>query len=166
MAELISTVWHGVENFKKATHETELRVDKATIGGLKENQRILKLAVRRNLRGAPRWNQRGKSKVYDTEVRKMNMMHNEPRSGPPGRFSGALYRGVGGVRRPKKIIGVWIGGVGVAGGKHLKVNNFKKNTLEAKYPYFAPAVRATTPKMLPAYEKGWAKAVSKSGGLI
>jgi len=164
--ELVSAVFHGVKAFKDATHETELRVDKATIGALKENQRILKLAVRRNLRGAPRWNQRGTSKVYPNAVKIMNMMHNEPRSGPPGRFSGLLYRGVGGVRRPKKIVGVWVGGVGVAGGKHMKENNFKKNTLEAKYPYFAPAVKATEPKMPAAYEKGWAKAVNKQGGLI
>jgi hypothetical protein len=162
MAPLISAVFHGVDNFKKATHETELRVDKATIGALKENQRILKLAVRRNLRGAPRWNQRGKSSVYNTEYKVMNMGRNEPRSGPPGRFSGILYGGVGGVKRPKKIVGVWIGGVGVGG----KLNNFKKSTLEAKYPYFAPAVKATEPKMPAAYEKGWAKAVSKQGGLI
>lgn len=163
MAELISAVFHGVKEFKQATHETEIRVDKATIGALKENQRILKLAVRRNLRGAPRWNQRGKSEKTGPEVRVQGMTaRNIPRDGPPGRMSGVLYRGVGGVKRPKKVIGVWVGGVGVGG----KLNNFKKGTLEEKYPYFAPAVKATEPKMPAAYEKGWAKAINKQGGLI
>ena len=162
MPPLVQALVHGRDRFNAATHETELRVDKATISALRANQRIIKAAVKKNLKGPPRWNQRGKSSVYKTEFKVMNMGRNEPRSGPPGLFSGILYGGVGGVKRPKKIVGVWVGGVGVGG----KLNNFKKSTLEAKYPYFAPAVKSVEPRMPGTYEKAWARAVNKQGGLI
>jgi hypothetical protein len=37
--------------------------------------------------------------------------------------------------------------------------------LEAKFPYFRPAVEAVEPTMLANYEKGWDAAISRIGGL-
>lgn len=158
----ISVLMSGVKEFKKSTAETQVRVDKATISALRENQRILKLAIRRNMRGKPRWNQRGKSKVYTNNYRVPGMEHNEPRSGGPGRFSGALYSGVGSARPKPGANGDIVGGVGIGG----KINNFKKGKLERDFPYFRPAVEVTEPKMLGAYEKGWGKAIDKMGGIL
>jgi hypothetical protein len=42
----------------------------------------------------------------------------------------------------------------------------KKRPLEAKFPYFRPAVEAVEPTMLANYEKGWAAAVDRMGGII
>jgi hypothetical protein len=47
-----------------------------------------------------------------------------------------------------------------------RVNNPFKAKLEQKYPYFAPAVETSAPLMRATYEKGWAKSMSKTGGIL
>ena len=151
----------GFDRVMKETEAIQTRVEKATWFAVKENQRILKLAIRRNLRGKPRWNQRGASGSIPGF--KVPGPRHAPRSGGPGRFTGDLYRGVGGKKRPLfEPGGTVVGGVGVGG----KINNLKKGTLEKKFPYFKPAVEATEPKMAQAYQKGWDKAINKMGGII
>ena len=151
----------GAQRAIKETEQMETRVEKATWMAVKENQRILKLAIRRNLRGAPRWNQRGAWEKIPAV--KLDGPTNAPRSGGPGRFTGALYRGVGGKKRPLlRPGGTVVGGVGIGG----NINNLKKRKLEEEFPYFKPAVEATEPKMAQAYAKGWDKAVNKMGGFI
>jgi len=151
----------GAQRTIRETEQMEARVEKATWMAVKENQRILKLAIRRNLRGAPRWNQRGAWEKIPAV--KVDGPTHAPRSGGPGRFAGDLYRGVGGKKRPLiRPGGTVVGGVGVGG----KINNLKKRKLEEEFPYFKPAVEATEPKMAQAYAKGWDKAVNKMGGLI
>jgi len=151
----------GAKSAMKETEEMDLRVQKATWFAVKENQRILKLAIRRNLRGAPRWNQRGAWEKVPAV--KLDGPTNAPRSGGPGKFTGALYRGVGGKKRPMIMPnGTVVGGVGIGG----NINNLKKRPLEEKFPYFKPAVKATEPKMAQGYQKGWDKAVKKMGGII
>jgi len=163
MSDFISVTVRGVRKFTAATEEVERNVDFATIKGLKAQQTLVKREVRKNLRGAPRWTERGKSKIYSTTWRiTPGGNTNNPRSGGPGKFSGALLGGVGGVRRPKKLLDVFIGGVGVGG----NVNNLKKHTLEREFPYFKPAVEKAEPKMSKVWEKAWGNAVERRGGLL
>lgn len=159
--QAIQILVKGANRTIKETERIEANVERATWMAVKENQRILKLAIRRNLRGAPRWNQRG---AWGTvPAVRVEGPTNAPRSGGPGRFTGDLYRGVGGKKRPLIMPGgTVVGGVGVGG----KINNLKKRKLEEEFPYFKPAVKLTEPKMALAYEKGWGKAVNKMGGII
>jgi len=78
-------------------------------------------------------------------------------------MSGVLYKGVGGVKRPKRdILGNYVGGVGIG----ALPNNVKKRPLEAKYPYFKPAVDKVEPLMGKTFEKGWDKAIKREGGIL
>jgi len=163
MPDFISLTMHGVDRFQTTTKEIERNVDFATVKALKAQQNLVKREVRKNIKGAPRWTERGKSRVYQKTVRLAPGGNtNNPRSGGPGKFSGALLGGLGGVRRPRKI-GKWLtGGVGIGG----KVNNLKKHELERKFPFFKPAVEKAEPKMPAVYQKAWGKAVERRGGLL
>ena len=163
MPTAISAVWHGVQEFKAVTEEIEARVDKATLAALRVNQNKLKTAVRKNLRGAPRWTQKGANKITgkNYQVPGTTGQHNSARSGAPGKMTGVLYAGVG-AAKPRLVGNTWTGGVGIGAAP----NNVKKRPLEAKFPYFRPAVEAVEPTMLANYEKGWAAAVDRMGGII
>ena len=164
MPNAISAVFSGVKEFNAVTKEIEGRVDKATLAALRVNQNKLKTAIRVNLRGEPRWTQKGNNRITgkNYQVAGTTGQHNFARSGGPGRMTGVLYKGVGAVRKPKVINGTWFGGVGIG----AKPNNVKKGTLEAKFPYFRPAVEKVAPTMLANYEKGWDAAISRMGGII
>jgi hypothetical protein len=165
MATAITAIWHGVQEFKAVTEEIEGRVDKATLAALRVNQNKLKTAVRKNLRGAPRWTQRGANKITGArgnfQVPGTTGQHNSPRTGAPGKMTGVLYKGVGSAK-PRIVGNTWVGGVGIGAAP----NNVKKRPLEAKFPYFRPAVEAVEPTMLANYEKGWEAAVSRMGGIL
>jgi len=167
MPNAISAIFSGVNEFKSVTKEIETRVDKATLAALRVNQNKLKTAIRKNLRGAPRWTERGYSKRTGAHFQLPGTtgQHNNPRGGGPGRMTGMLYKGVG-AKKPEMVGNSWVGGVGVAGKKYLAVNNFKKTTLEAKFPYFKPAVQSVEPTMAANYEKGWDSAINKMGGIL
>lgn len=164
MANDLSFAIKGVKEFRQSTREIESIVDKATLATLRRIQNKIKLEVRRNLRGAPRWTERAGKAHGDTfQVEGTTGQHHFPRSGGPGRMTGDLYRGVGAVRRPIKVdSGTWIGGVGV--GKNI--NHFKKGTLEKKFPYFRPAVLKVQPEIRALYEKAWDKSIHKQGGIL
>ena len=163
MPTAISAVWHGVQEFKAVTEEIEARVDKATLAALRVNQNKLKTAVRKNLRGSPRWTQKGANKITgkNYQVPGTTGQHNSARSGAPGKMTGVLYAGVG-AAKPRLVGNTWTGGVGIGAAP----NNVKKRPLEAKFPYFRPAVEAVEPTMLANYEKGWAAAVDRMGGIV
>jgi hypothetical protein len=163
MPTAISAVWHGVQEFKAVTEEIEARVDKATLAALRVNQNKLKTAVRKNLRGSPRWTQKGANKITgkNYQVPGTTGQHNSARSGAPGKMTGVLYAGVG-AAKPRLVGNTWTGGVGIG----ASPNNVKKRPLEAKFPYFRPAVEAVEPTMLANYEKGWTAAVDRMGGII
>ena len=163
MATAITAVFHGLKEFNDVTKEIEGRVDKATLAALRVNQNKLKTAVRKNLRGQPRWTQKGNNRITgkNYQVPGTTGQHNSPRSGAPGKMTGVLYSGVGSAK-PKLIGNTWVGGVGIG----AKPNNVKKRPLEAKFPYFKPAVEAVEPTMLANYEKGWETAVSRMGGIL
>ena len=160
---MLVPIWHGVQEFKAVTEEIEARVDKATLAALRVNQNKLKTAVRKNLRGAPRWTQKGANKITgkNYQVPGTTGQHNSARSGAPGKMTGVLYAGVG-AAKPRLVGNTWTGGVGIGAAP----NNVKKRPLEAKFPYFRPAVEAVEPTMLANYEKGWAAAVDRMGGII
>jgi hypothetical protein len=164
-ANAVTAIFHGVKEFKAVTEEIELNVQKATLAALRVNQNKLKTAVRRNLRGAPRWTQRGANRITGArgnyQVPGTTGQTNMPRSGGPGKMTGVLYAGVG-AAKPVVIANNWVGGVGIG----ANPNNVKKKPLEAKFPYFRPAVEAVTPTMLANYEKGWEAAVSRMGGIF
>lgn len=162
---MFSALISGVNDFNAVTKDIEDRTEKATIAAIKANQNKLKTAVRANLRGAPRWTQKGANRITgkNFQVDGTNGQHNFPRGGGPGKMTGALYAGVGGVRNPKKNVeGYWVGGVGVG----AKPNRVKKGTLELKFPYFRPAVEKIEPLMADIYATGWDKAVSRMGGIL
>ena len=77
-------------------------------------------------------------------------------------MTGVLYAGVGARRRPRFETGTWVGGVGIG----AMPNNVKKGVLEARFPYFLPAVKKIEPIMAATFEKAWEKAVTKMGGHI
>ena len=162
---VVSTIWHGLTEFNTVTREIEARTEIATITAIKANQNKLKTAIRANLRGAPRWTQKGANRITgkNYQVPGTTGQHNSPRGGGPGRMTGVLYKGVGGVRNPKKdAAGFFIGGVGVG----AKPNRVKKAPLELKFPYFRPAYEKTLPIMGDAFDAGWDKAISRVGGII
>jgi hypothetical protein len=160
----ISAIIHGVKSINHAIDETTAQVGKATTGALRANQNLLKTKIRKNLRNPPRWNQRGASEKYKTPAFKLEgAPRHSPRSGGPGRFSGELYEGVKSKRTPRvDALGNAKGWVAI--GK--RANNVKKGKLERDHPYFAPAVVEAEPLMAATYDKGWAKAIKKSGGFL
>ena len=163
MATAITAIFHGVKEFKAVTEEIEANVNKATVAALRVNQNKLKTAVRKNLRGAPRWSQKGSNRVTgkNFQVAGTTGQHHYPRSGMPGKMTGVLYAGVGSAK-PKLVGNTWVGGVGIG----AKPNNVKKRPLEGKFPYFRPAVEAVEPTMSANYEKGWDAAISRMGGIF
>jgi hypothetical protein len=112
---------------------------------------------------APRWNHRGASRIYPgMNITFKNLPKYSKSGGPPGKFTGALVGGVGSVKRIKKTAGFFDGGVGIGG----NANNLKKNTLERKFPYFAPTVIEARPLMAKTYNKAWDRAIKRQGGFI
>ena len=163
MPTAISAIFSGVKEFNAVTEDIEARVDKATLAALRVNQNKLKTAIRKNLRGTPRWTQKGANKITgkNYQVPGTTGQHNSPRSGGAGKMTGVLYAGVGSAK-PKIMGNSWVGGVGIG----ANPNNVKKRPLEAKFPYFKPAVQAVEPTMSANYEKGWDAAISRMGGIL
>jgi hypothetical protein len=163
MPTAISAIFSGIQEFNSVTKDIENRVDKATLAALRVNQNKLKTAIRKNLRGEPRWTQKGNNRITGAnyQVPGTTGQHNRARSGSPGRMTGTLYKGVGSAK-PVLQGNTWVGGVGIG----AKPNNVKKRPLEGKFPYFKPAVEAVEPTMLENYEKGWDAAISRMGGIL
>lgn len=133
-------------------------IDLATIKALKATQALAKKSIRSGLRGRPRWDHRGAS-TRTGEAIKLNLSpHHVTKSGGPGRLTGTLSKGVGGVRRPKPMPGGgFAGGVGVGKG----VRNLYKKRLESDYPYFQPGVRKAEPKMAAVWQAAYLKATAR-----
>ena len=132
--------------------------DAATAAAVRATQNLLKRKIRANMRGAPRWDHRGASSRTGDAVDLHLDPHRTNRSGGPGRFTGTLYRGVGGVRRPKRVAGSVYGGVGVGGG----VRNLYKGRTEQRFPYFGPGRRAAEPEAVQIWEDAWQRAIARS----
>ena len=164
----IEAIMHGVKEFNIATDQIQKNVNKATATGIRKNQSMLKYALKKTLSGSPRSNQRGKSRVYSESIKIEGASKPSSRSGAPGMFSGLMRSGVKSTRARTSPDGNdSVGAVFMKGGRGIySPNNFKNHIYEAKFPYFAPTVEATIPRMSEAFDKGWAKAISKmEGGL-
>lgn len=145
----------GVRETQGALKAMDKRIDLATLKALKASQQLAKTSIRSGLRGRPRWDHRGASTRTGAAVNLGLSPHHVTKSTGPGRLTGALFRGVGGVRTPKPIPGGgFAGGVGVGPG----VRNLYKKRLEAQYPYFRPGLRKAEPKITAVWNAAWAKA--------
>lgn len=152
----ISVQVRGVRQAETALARMDKEIDLATLKALKASQQLAKRSIRSGLRGRPRWDHRGASSRTGGTVSLNLSPHHVSKSGGPGRLTGTLSRGVGGVRRPKPLPGGgFAGGVGVGAG----VRNLYKKRLEADFPYFRPGLRKAEPKMTAIWNAAWAKAV-------
>lgn len=154
----------GVEKLVLDMEGIQKKVDLATVAATKKAQSAIVKSVKSRLRGRPRWNHRGRSRIYGADVNIPGMAKNSPRSGGPGKFTGMLYSGVGGKKRVVSLNGTVKGGVGV-GGSHLRPNNLKKRMLEQRYPFFEPGVKAAEASIGETYAAAWRAAIDRRGGL-
>lgn len=145
----------GLRELEAALDRMSRDVDQATVTALKATQNLAKKAIRSNIRGRPRWDHRGKSSRTGDAVDLNLTPHHSAKGGGPGKLTGKLRRGVGGVRRPRRTLEGFQGGVGVGGG----VRNLYKKRTEGKFPYFEPGVRKVEPEMSRIFMETWDRAV-------
>lgn len=145
----------GVRELEAGLARMTRDVDVATVKALKATQQLAKKSIRANIKGRPRWDHRGKSKRTGGTVNLHLTPHHVTKGGGPGRLTGTLSRGVGGVRRPRRTLQGWQGGVGVGGG----VRNLYKKRTEGKFPYFKPGLDRAEPLMSAVWFEAWGRAV-------
>lgn len=155
MGEL-GVVVRGVKETASSVSALDKRIEVASLKALKASQTVAKASVKAKMRGRPRWDHRGKSARTGDGVKLNLSPHHVTKSGSPGRLTGRLSGGIGGVRRPKPLPGGGFqGGVGAGG----KVQNLYKRQVEDKYPYLKPGIKKAEPKMAVAWQRAWSKAV-------
>jgi len=155
VANGITVAVRGARECAAAVTAMDKRIDVGTLSALKASQNLAKASIRQGLRGRPRWDHRGKSSRTGEHISLNLSPHHVSKAGGPGRLTGKLYRGVGGVRKPKPLpAGGFQGGVGVGGG----VRNLYKKRLEDQYPYVKPGVKKAEPKMAAVWNTAWGKA--------
>jgi hypothetical protein len=155
VADEITVMVRGAKEARAAVTAMDRRIDVGTLRALKATQQLAKTSIRSGMRGRPRWDHRGKSARTGATVKLNLSPHRVTKSGGPGRLTGTLTRGVGGVRRPKPLPGGGFqGGVGVGGG----VRNLYKKRIESQYPYVRPGIRKAEPKMAAVWVKNWERA--------
>ncbi len=155
---MVRAVVKGGAEVRSELRKIDLKVDLATLAALKKMQSVAKKNIRSRLRGRPRWDRRGASGRTGAEVNLNLSPHMVRKGGGPGRLTGTLSRGVGGVKKPKPIPGGGFkGGVGVG----IRVTNLYKRQLEEKYPYFYPAIKKTELEAGPIWEAAYSKAIHR-----
>ncbi|MGW1892148.1 hypothetical protein ACWCP6_18090 [Streptomyces sp. NPDC002004] len=156
MAEGITVVVRGTKRVEADLTRMSKQVDVATLRALKATQALAKKSIRSGMRGRPRWDHRGASPRTGPAVSLNLSPHHTTKGGGPGRLTGKLVRGVGGVRKPKPLPGGGFqGGVGVGGG----VRNLYKKKIEGEYPYVRPGIRKAEPKMAAVWQLHWGRAM-------
>jgi hypothetical protein len=159
MADFFGGIAHSSELAQSELTAMQKRVDKATIAAVKRVQTVTKTSVKGQMRGKPRWNHRGKSARTGERVSLPELPRHSPRSGGPGKMTGALFKSIRSSKRPRKVADgysgvVWSGGVGAA-------TNLYKAKVEGTAPYFKPGIAKATPKMAAVWEAAWGKAINK-----
>jgi len=147
----------GVPELRAALDRMGRQIDVATVSALKATQNLAKKNIRSKMRGRPRWDQRGRSRVYSSSVNLNLTPHHISKGGGPGKFTGHLSRAVGSVKKPKKVPGGFSGGVGVGGPRSS--TNLYRGKVEAKYAYFKPGVESASKGMEAIWMKAWDKAI-------
>jgi hypothetical protein len=137
------------------------RANRAIAAAVRTVERKIVTSVRKQMGGKPRWNHRGRSRVYGEPVDLPGPAHS-PRAGGPGVFTGRLRRGVGG-SKPSTLGNTTTAWVGI-GGARMAENNLKKGRLEREYPFFEPGVKAAG-DLRPIYEEALSAALKRRGGL-
>lgn len=156
MADGITVVVRGTREVRAALVRVDRQIDLATVRALKATQQLAKTSIRSKMRGRPRWDHRGRSGRTGPTISLDLSPHHVTKGGGPGRLTGKLTRGVGGVRRPKPLPGGgFAGGVGVGGG----VRNLYKKRIEGQYPYVRPGLRKAEPKMAAVWQLHWGRAM-------
>lgn len=145
---------YGLRELEAGLDRMERDIDRGTVAALKATQNLAKRSIRSGMRGRPRWDHRGASSRTGDAVSLNLTPHHSARSGGPGRLTGTLYRGVGGVRKPRKTLQGFEGGVGVGGG----VRNLYKKRTEGKFPYVKPGVDKVERQFPDIWMKAWNKA--------
>lgn len=156
-SEGVRTVIHGVKEIRAALDKIDARAEVATVAGLKAMQNNAKRNIKSRMRGRARWDRRGDSQRTGVAVDLNLSPHHVNRAGGPGKLTGSLARGVGGIRRPKKRGPEWVGGVGVGG----QVTNLYKRQVEGAFPYIAPGVKRTVEQAPEIWAKAWGKAINR-----
>lgn len=155
MAEGITVAVRGAKEARAAVVRMDRQIDLATVRALKATQALAKKKIRSGMRGRPRWDHRGASARTGPTVNLNLSPHHTTKGGGPGRLTGKLYKGVGGVRKPKPLPGGGFqGGVGVGGG----VRNLYKKRIEGQYPYVRPGIRKAEPQMSAVWVREWGRA--------
>lgn len=157
MAEGIRVRFSDVDRCLASLDRMSKAIDVATLSALKACQALTKKNIKSQMRGRPRWDRRGKSRVYSESVNLNLSPHHVTKGGGPGKFTGTLYKQVGAVKRPKKTFDGYKGGVGV-GGTHSETNLYRKKVEDA-YPYFKPGVEKSHIKMEAIWLKAWDKSI-------
>lgn len=146
----------GAKECAGAVSAMDARIEVATLKALKASQNAAKSSIKAKMRGRPRWDHRGKSSRTGDSVKLHLSPHRVTKAGGPGRLTGRLSGGIGGVRRPKPLPGGGFqGGVGAGG----KLQNLYKRQVEDSYPYIKPGIKTAEPKMAVVWQAAWAKAV-------
>jgi hypothetical protein len=155
----LRVVVRGVKQAEAAIAAMERQIDVASLKALKSCQALAKTAIKSQMRGRPRWDHRGKSSRTGPTVSLNLNPHHVSKGGGPGRLTGRLSGGIGGVRKPKidPLTGTVSGGVGAGG----KLQNLYKRQVEASYPYLRPGIAKATPKMTAVWVAAWGRATSK-----
>jgi hypothetical protein len=152
-------VVRGVKEAEAAIVKMERQIDVASLKALRACQALAKRSIKTGMRGRPRWDHRGKSSRTGPTVSLDLSPHRVTKGGGPGRLTGRLSGGIGGVRRPKidPLTGSVQGGVGAGG----KLQNLYKRQVEQSYPYMRPGIAKATPKMTAIWVAAWGRATSK-----
>lgn len=161
MIPAMSMIMTGVRETTTELGAIPDRANRAVATAIRKVERKIVTSVRKQMGGTPRWNHRGRSRVYSQPVNLGGPEH-APRGGGPGVFTGKLRRGVGG-SRPTTLGHTTTAWVGIGGAK-MQENNLKKGRLEQRYPFFEPGVKAAG-DLLPIYEAELAAALKRRGGL-
>jgi hypothetical protein len=156
---------NGFSGFAGGFRECELeieaidkRVDLATAAAIKKVQSLTRTSIKGQMKGQPRWDHRGKSQRTGPGIKLEGRPRHSPRSGGPGKLSGALTSSIRASKKPRKAVGGYSGVVmsGGAGGPQ----NLYKRKVEGIAPYFKPGVDKATPKMPLVWNAAWAKATN------
>jgi hypothetical protein len=118
-----------------ALKDLEAAGDRGARAVVRAGQKDIRAGARRQIKGAPRWNRRGRGRTGEAFTAEGFPAHS-PREGGPGSLTGNLKGRVHSTVQKRSSIG-WSGQVSAMGG----AQSLDAGRVESKYPFMAPAVR-------------------------